>query len=201
MEYSGNQYLIKTFRDNTYICFEKGKFDKWCLWYYKNHKRIAVTDKIYFTWLSNLAKQYGRELVYRHFMNVFESVNHTDMPSENMLAYIESISEHYIGNENLAAKTFTMLYATMIAEEKKENARLGKFIKNLAVIMILKYNTEIDEVTVGFRNRKAAELWKMCIDYGIVPKDSKMPPKRTELGTYVKNVSDLYYFRPNLGTV
>jgi hypothetical protein len=127
---------IKTFPDGSYLEFDRGKFDRWCV-YYVNPRgfRFAPKDIEYFTDLQDLAATYSITQVYESFVKVYIDTNQEILPS--ILSLIDRESRQYSSNSLRMAKLLSILYAGMIAEENKKGTILKKRIKRLGVHQLL----------------------------------------------------------------
>lgn len=157
---------IKTFSDNSYIKYDRGNFDDYCVYIvYDNGQRKAPLDTEYFYVLKKLGEIYSQSKIYEEFVKLYEKtkkeINH------NILNEITNISKQYFSKHALIFdKTFSILYLAMIAEEKVTYTKLGKRIKRLGVHELLINNTSIDYAANFMRNKKWRELDKLCVERG-----------------------------------
>lgn len=119
--------------NKTCIYFDKGKFDKYCVYINGRNKfRYAPTDDVYFNWIRILAKQYGNLQVWNDFCTIYDIVDTGETENE-VLSIIKNIDLHYNDDTIL---WWLIFYMTMLAECKKENTILKKRIKKLGVYNI-----------------------------------------------------------------
>ena len=131
--------VVKSFPGGTSIGFTEGKFDRWCV-----QERVFVwtrrpTDAGCFARLLALAQRYGTDKVMADFVAVYDAMGVKPprgdlLPSDQVLDLITRLSAAYgssPGDDVRADRLFTTLYLTMIAEENKARAVLGKRIKRL----------------------------------------------------------------------
>ena len=112
--------------NKTCIYFDKGKFDKYCVYINGRNKfRYAPTDDVYFNWIRILAKQYGNLQVWNDFCTIYDIVDTGETENE-VLSIIKNIDLHYNDDTIL---WWLIFYMTMLAECKKENTILKKRIK------------------------------------------------------------------------
>ena len=136
--------LIKTFTDGSFIEYDRGKFDDWCVYYTDSDgSRTPPRDTEYFTQLKSLAKKYGADRIYDDFVKVYLWT--TKNVEENILENISELSCTY-GQDSLTIDViFSILYVAMIAEERKAYTKLGKRIKRLGIYVLL-----IDDKSVSY---------------------------------------------------
>ena len=128
--------------NKTCIYFDKGKFDKYCVYINGRNKfRYAPTDDVYFNWIRILAKQYGNLQVWNDFCTIYDIVDTGETENE-VLSIIKNIDLHYNDDTIL---WWLIFYMTMLAECKKENTILKKRIKKLGV-----YNILFDEYSIDY---------------------------------------------------
>lgn len=130
--------------DNNQTCiyFDKGKFDKYCVYINGRNKfHYAPTDDVYFNWIRILAKQYGNFQVWNDFCTIYDIVDTGETENE-VLFIIKNIDLHYNDDTIL---WWLIFYMTMLAECKKENTILKKRIKKLGV-----YNILFDEYSIDY---------------------------------------------------
>lgn len=136
--------LVKRFRDGSILEFDKGNFDRFCVYLTRpGRRKFAPSDEQCFDKLLEIGLIYGREEVYNDFVQVYDATN--NRVEENTLNLIDQISNHYGQGALNVSILFTVLYMAMIAEENKKNTRLGKRIKRLGVHQVLMENYTIDQ--------------------------------------------------------
>ena len=190
--YEGGSYVIREFSDGSSVFFSRGRFDKWCVYCKEeNGKRRAPLDSDYFTDLRTLAEKYGVDRIYHNFVAVFRETNHVDLPEARVLNAIYETSLWYGEDALKFEKTMVVLYATMVAEEKKQFSKIGKYLKHLAVYELLFCGETTCALVTKFNGVKADGLWKAIVGHGLAPEGSA-PILRTRLPKSVRNVSDWY---------
>ena len=156
---------INQFSHGGFIEFGKGSFDEWCVFVTRaNGERFAPTDIQYFSRLKTLAKTHGSQKIYTDFVTIY---NRTGPEIKNdVLELMAVLSRHY-GNDSLELEIwFNVLYASMIAEENKENAVLKKRIKRLGMHQILIENLHPETAAVFSRGKTWRELDKLMKQRG-----------------------------------
>lgn len=156
---------IKCFGDGTRLVYSSGKFDDWCVFLIDSFgNRCPLQDRHYFTWLLNLGKKYGNSLVYEDFVSVYNNTN--SILDQNVMLKITCLSKKYGCDSLFVDKLFTILYATMVAEENKRFTKLGKRIKRLGVSMLLNESLSVDYSVNASRNKSWREISSMCFARG-----------------------------------
>lgn len=150
--------------NKTCIYFDKGKFDKYCVYINGRNKfRYAPTDDVYFNWIRILAKQYGNLQVWNDFCTIYDIVDTGETENE-VLSIIKNIDLHYNDDTIL---WWLIFYMTMLAECKKENTILKKRIKKLGVYNILFDEYSIDYITKYMKGKNWRYLDDLMKERGI----------------------------------
>lgn len=166
--------VVKSFPGSTSIGFTEGRFDRWCVQERVFFWTRRPTDADCFARLVELAQRYGRDRVMADFVAVYDAMGVRPprgdlLPSEQVLDLITRFSAAYDaapGDSVRADRLFTTLYLTMIAEENKSKAVLGKRIKRLGVHLVLMEGRTPEEAAAFPTGKKAAELNVLCRSYG-----------------------------------
>lgn len=157
--------IIRQWSDGTTLRFGAGRFDMWCV--LLSNARVAnyvPKDWEYFTRLRQLADCHGAEVLYRDFVQIYERTTATLEPS--VLALIAQLAVKYAADAARAEVLFSILYATMVAEENKRKAILKKRIKRLAVHQMLLEHMPIAEVVVWSKGKRWPDLDAACRQRG-----------------------------------
>lgn len=115
--------------------FDKGKIDNYrvhCI-NHKTKKDWFALDKEYLAWIKRMGNRYDNDSVYNDFVRLYDAVEY-DYDFNNIIGLINELDSHY---HNQTQKWWVVFYMTMIAEEHKEGAILGKRIKRLGVYNVL----------------------------------------------------------------
>jgi dissimilatory sulfite reductase (desulfoviridin) alpha/beta subunit len=157
--------VIKSFADGSFLEYDKGSFDEWCVYLTKPYReRRAPRDVEYFGQLKWLAGKYGVKKVYGDYVRVYEMTG--KKVEKATLAGISQIAAAY-GEDALEADIiFTILYMAMIAEEQKEFTRLGKRIKRLGIYKLLIERKSIYEAANFMRGMGWREIAALCLERG-----------------------------------
>jgi len=157
--------LIKHFRDGSWLEFDQGAFDAYCIYYCRPHKdRLPPKDARYFKTLIRLADRHGADTIHNDFITIFEQTS--NRIEAHVLADIEAMSARYPDDSLLIEQIFTILYAGMIAEENKRYTRLGKRVKRLGMFQILKGGMSAEAAANFSRGKPWRELDALCKEYG-----------------------------------
>lgn len=128
--------LIQRLADGSVLEFGQGKFDDWCVFLTRpGVPAYAPSDREYFAELRHLASRQGNHKVYDDFVQVFDRTG-LEL-NESVLQHIAALAAAYRRDAAEAERLLAILYAGMIAEENKANAKLGKRIKRLGVYQVL----------------------------------------------------------------
>lgn len=156
---------INKFSNGGLLEFDHGNFDEWCVYVTRaNGKRFAPTDSRYFSRLGKLAKTHGNQKIYDDFIVVFHRVSKNIEPE--IFDLIAILSRSY-GADQLEMEIWLgVLYAGMVAEENKENAKLGKRIKRLGMHQVLIEGVAPEEAALFSKGKKWRELDKLMQEKG-----------------------------------
>lgn len=149
--------LLNRFSNGSKIEFDEGCFDKWCVFVRKaNGERFAPLDTQYFSRLKKLGEKYGPQNICDDFVVIYNRT--TKEVNPEVFELIKVMSKNY-GDDSLEIEIwFSVLYASMIAEENKENAILKKRIKRLGVQQVLIDNIPPQEAAIFSKGKKWKEL-------------------------------------------
>ncbi len=157
--------IIKEFTDGSYLEYDRGKFDDWCVYLSRPGKgRKPPLDTEYFKQMREFAEEYDTEVLYNDFVEVYDLVKKEVY--EDDLNAISEIAEAYGGDSVEIDIIFTILYMAMIAEEQKRYTKLGKRIKRLGVHMVLVENKNIYEAANFMRGMGWREIDALCRERG-----------------------------------
>lgn len=157
-----------TFPTHEEIYFDMGNFDEWCVYLEKDNHRRTPKDIDYFNEIYDLGARYGFHKVYDSFLKVYGAVQSNNWGIEDRRKcerVCKGVDNEY---EEDTLKLWFTFYMTMLAEENKENTKLGKTIKNLAVYKILILQRDIEKVTREMVGKKYYELQNEMDEYGLV---------------------------------
>lgn len=156
---------IRHFSDGTSVEFDRGKFDDFCVYLReKDGSRKAPLDVEYFETLLEFSSKFGVEKVYADFILIYE-VTQRQVTSES-LSLIESLASDYAMERVLFARTLTVIYMGMIAENNKAYTKLGKRIKRLGVHRLLNEGLTSTDAANFMRGLGWEEIDKMCVERG-----------------------------------
>ena len=128
--------IIKKFKDGSYLEYDDGAFDQWCVYLKRpDMDRYPPKDIQYFQQLVDLAAKYSPEKLYADFVSIYTKTGGNI--DNQTLVEISNISAVYKDNCVEVDILLTILYMGMVAEENKAFTKLGKKIKRLGVHQIL----------------------------------------------------------------
>ncbi len=144
--------FIKSVNGRNLIEFDKGAFDSWCVYLTRQGKhRYAPTDKEYLAIIKRFGLVHGAGRIYADFLEVYNLTTGSTDPM--VLSLITDLCAKYPTDAEELEIWFTVVYAGMVAEENKANAKLKKRIKRLAMHQILVEGIE-PEVAASFSKGK-----------------------------------------------
>lgn len=157
--------IIKSFADGSYLEYDRGNFDEWCVYLTRgNGRRSPPRDTDYFHALKRLADLYGANRIYAGYVRVYNLTG--NRVEASALSEITAIASAY-GKDSLEVDViFSILYMAMIAEEKKEFTRLGKRIKRLGIYELLIKNRSVGDAANFMRGMGWREIDRLCKEYG-----------------------------------
>lgn len=157
--------LIKRFSDGSFLEYDRGKFDAWCVYLTDvSGQRRPPRDADYFTQLKDFAGQFGTEKVYGDYVIVYDLTG-KEVCDEHLEA-ITGLAESY-GEQKIQADTlFSILYMAMIAEERKAGTRLGKRIKRLGIHQLLIEDKPVQEAANFMKGMGWRDIDRLCRDRG-----------------------------------
>lgn len=157
--------VIKRFSDGSYLEYDRGKFDDWCVYLARpGGSRSAPRDVDYFSNLQALAADYGAERVYEDYVRVYERTGKE--VSSQALDAVSQIADQYGPDALNVNIMFSILYMAMIAEEQKKNTRLGKRIKRLGVHALLREHKTVEASANFMRGMGWREIDALCRSRG-----------------------------------
>ena len=153
--------IIKRFEDGSYIEYDTGSFDKWCVYLNQpDGSRRPPKDMDYFSDLKRFAAKYGEMEIYNDFVSVYEITGKQVEPFA--LQKISDISSAYGGDSLEIDRIFSILYLAMIAEERKKGTRLGKRIKRLGIHVLLVENRSVSQSANFMRGMRWQDIDLLC---------------------------------------
>ena len=149
--------LIKKIYDGSIVEFDTGSFDDWCVYLtVPGENRFAPTDVEYFKALVEFGGIHGHQKIYDDFVIVYDQT--TSRIEDKVTSLITEIAKGY-GEERIwMDRWLTVIYSGMVAEENKENTKLGKRIKRLGVHQCLIEKLEVIIAANFSKGRKWREL-------------------------------------------
>lgn len=128
--------IVRTFNDGSYLEYDKGAFDSWCVYLSRPSKsRFAPKDIQYFEILEKVGAKYGYEQLYDDFIVIYELTK--KKIEDSVFSKIDELCVKYGQDALIVSIVFSIIYMGMVAEENKQNTKLGKRIKRLGVHQVL----------------------------------------------------------------
>lgn len=157
---------LKIFEDGSFIGYDSGRFDKYCVYLVKDLNKKAPKDIEYFESLKILSKKYGSKKIYQDFIRIYDKTS--NMVENSVLNdLIDNIANSYDEDDSLEInKVFSTIYLGMIAEEKKENTKLGKKIKRLGIHYLLIDNKSVSISANFMKGMNYQEIESLCKERG-----------------------------------
>lgn len=152
---------IKRFQDRSYLEYDRGKFDEWCVYLtHPDGSHRPPRDVDYFADLKALSEKYGTNRVYQDYVRVYEMTN--KQVSEQVLKFISQLAERYGIDALKVDIIFSVLYLAMIAEEQKQYTQLGKRIKRLGIHALLIEKRSVQDSANFMRGMGWREIDALC---------------------------------------
>lgn len=152
---------VWTFQNGGSLEFDEGQFDEWCVYeVFPNGQRVAPRDVDYFRELLDISAVHGRQRVYDDFVVVFDASGH-DVTKESIGVVME-VASRYGHDEETMKRLLLILHMGMVAENVKENTRLGKRIKRLGVHDLLLESGEVDHAAHFMRGMGWRDIDALC---------------------------------------
>lgn len=153
--------------DNGFVIYYyRGRIDNWCVYVLKSKNkglRWTPKDKEYFRWLQVQGKKYGNDKVYEDFLKLYDVID-KDTSFEEVVNITREINKGYPKKFHY---WWVILALTLIAEENKKFAPLGKKVKLLGVYNILKEGYSVAKTTQYMKGMKWYELEDLLIERGL----------------------------------
>jgi hypothetical protein len=145
------------------ISFGRGKFDDWCI-YFQTPSGVVhyPKDSEYFRSLNTIGISFGHGNLYRNFVSLYDNTADEESAKPEIIDWIHMMSKGYAEYAFKIENIFGILYAGMVAEERKENKVLGKRIKRLGMFQLLMDREEPDYAANFSRGVKASQLIIEC---------------------------------------
>ncbi len=157
--------IITEFADGSYLEYDRGAFDNWCVYLSRpNVARYAPKDYQYFKRLHEYSLTHGAKKVYDDFVSIYDKTTKT--LSSEVLAFIKDLTKSYGTDEINVSIDFSIIYMGMVAEENKENTKLGKRVKRLGVYQVLIDEMDYNSAANFSRGKKWRELDEICKSKG-----------------------------------
>lgn len=148
---------INSFCNGSFIEFDSGCFDGWCVFVTTPEKqRFAPSDVQYFNRLKKISENFGPQKIYDDFVVIYNRTSKNVDPK--VFGLINNLSSFYNEFAEEMELWLNVIYAGMIAEENKENAILKKRIKRLGIHQVLIDHFPPEKAAVFSKGKKWKEL-------------------------------------------
>ncbi len=152
---------IRKFADGSRLEYDQGSFDHWCIYHIlPTGNSSAIEDINIFKDLDQLSIRLEAHQLYRDFVSIYEKTDANF--SADVLQLISDLAGKYSEFQEQADFLLTSLYAGMVAEENKANAKLRKRIKRLGVHQLLVEERPAEYAANFSRGKKAPDLIIEC---------------------------------------
>lgn len=157
--------ITRTFSDGSFLEFDSGKFDAWCVYLTRpNQERYAPRDEIYFYDLLQFGNKHGARNIYDDFISIYDKAQ-IDI-DQSVFDHIHCISQKY-GEDALEIEIiYAILYMGMVAENNKRNAILKKRVKRLGVHQVLIERFTPETAANFSKGKKWQDLDSYCRERG-----------------------------------
>lgn len=157
--------IIKRFLNGSYLEYDNGKFDDWCVYLTEpNGSRKPPQDIDCFFVLKKLAIKYSAERVYKDYIQVYELTG--NQVDSQVLDRISLVAKKYDSDSLKVDILFSVLYMAMISEERKRYTHLGKRIKRLGICALLMEERSVQESADFMRGMSWREIDTLCRERG-----------------------------------
>jgi len=155
--------LFARLKTGSKLSFGRGKFDDWCI-YFESPSGVLYfpKDSQYFRSLDTIGFSFGHKNLYEHFVSLYDNTADEEVANPEVMEWIHFMARSYAEEAIRVENIFGILYAGMVAEERKENKVLGKRIKRLGVHQVLIERLDPEYAANFSRGMKAAQLKIEC---------------------------------------
>lgn len=158
-------HITKRFADGSFLEYDEGKFDKWCVYYTDSEgDRNPPRDIDYFNQLRELSSKYGVDRIYGDFVKVYDFTG--KKVTDDGFNQISNIASKYGADALEVDVLFSILYMAMVAEECKQNTRLGRRIKRLGIHKLLVEEENVYQAANFMRGMGWRDIARMCEERG-----------------------------------
>lgn len=156
---------ITVFSDGSYLKYNRENAEDRCIYLSRpDGTQYAPGYDENLEQLTKYTSKYGKDIIYNDFVSVYNMTSKQIIPST--LEYIKQLTLKYREDALEIAILFTILYLDMVAEESKEQSKLGKRMKRLGVYQTI-YDNIAPEETLRYATEESwQEIDKICKDKG-----------------------------------
>ena len=149
--------VLKMFRDNTLLLYDRGSFDEYRVSFYDNKLRYrsSPNDAQFFTFLLKMG---NNEKVWQMIVELAGQIDkHTEF---------QNITLPQLSGSLAAEKVFSALAAAMMAEERKAKSKLGRRVKLLGCHQVLQQKITPRVAAKWSRGKPWREIADECTRWG-----------------------------------
>lgn len=147
------------------IFYDRGRFDDWCVYLRQAGKgAFAPRDEWYFSELQRLGVAYSHAAIYEDFVKIYDFTRKSI--DDRVVAGIIRLTRKYDHAADEIASIQTVIYAGMVAEERKENTKLGKRVKRLGMHQALVEAMDAKAAANFSRGKRWTEIADECLKRG-----------------------------------
>ena len=149
--------VLKMFKDNTLLLYDRGSFDEFRVSFYDNKLRYrsSPNDAQFFTFFLKMG---DNEKVWRMIVDLASQIDkHTEFQNIILPTLSGSLEEE---------KVFSALAVAMMAEERKAKTRLGKRVKLLGCHQALMQGISPRAAAKWSRGKPWKEIADECTKWG-----------------------------------
>ena len=150
--------VLKMFRDNTLLLYDRGNFDEFRVSFYdaRLRYRSSPNDAQFFTFFLKMG---DNENVWRMIVDLASRIDrHTGFQHISLPQHSGSLDEE---------KVFSALAAAMMAEERKAKTKLGKRVKLLGCHQVLMQGISPHVAAKWSRGKPWKEIAEECAKWGL----------------------------------
>ena len=158
--------LVKTFMDGSFLEYDRGKIDNWCVYMTdQSGVRKPPFDIDYFREVKVFAEKYGVDRIYNDFVFMYDRTTRTI--DVIVLVQITKLANQYETEDSLnVEKLYTTLYMAMTSEENYPRTKLGRKIKRLGIYEMLYGGRKPEDAARFMTGMEWRDIATLCQERG-----------------------------------
>jgi hypothetical protein len=145
------------------LSFGQGNFDEWCIHFQdKSGFTFFPLDTEYFAVLKSVGEVFDAMQLYSAFVAIYEKTGKEQKANPEIEEMITQTALFFYDYRHELLNSLYLIYAGMVAEENKENTRLGKRIKRLGIHQVLVEKMQPYEAANFSRGMPWRDIDKEC---------------------------------------